>query len=349
MGFIRPTSGPWRKEIDVHPGVNLNDTLMLITVGICTFNRAESLRGTLDSLAAMRVPSDLAWEIVIVNNNCTDHTDDLISQYIGRLPVRREFEPMPGKSNALNRAIDVARGEYIVWTDDDVLVDAGWLTAYAKAFQHWPDAAVFGGRIVPRYEAPVAKWVTESETMLGGPYAIRDFGDRPYPLSATDEDHFPYGANWAVRAIEQRAFRYNPELGPIANKMRVQEDTDVIRRLLRWGATGYWIPNAIVHHRIGRERQTIRYIAAYYEQWGETWASLNSSVTATAPFFCGIPWRIWPRLVVWWTLYRFCRFIFPAPVWIQYLKAFHYNKGMLRFWFQRRIETQRTVELERRV
>ncbi len=115
--------------------------------------------------------------------------------------------------------------------------------------------------------------------------------------------------------------------------MRVQEDTDVIRRLLRWGATGYWIPNAIVHHRIGRERQTIRYIAAYYEQWGETWASLNASVTATAPFLCGIPGRIWPRLLVWWTLYRFCRFIFPAPVWVQYLKAFYYNKGMLRFWF----------------
>jgi glycosyltransferase involved in cell wall biosynthesis len=322
---------------------------MLITVGICTFNRAESLRETLDSLCAMRVPSDLAWEIVIVNNNCTDSTDDLISQYIDRLPVRREFESVPGKSNALNRVIDVAKGEYIVWTDDDVLVDSGWLTAYAEAFRHWPGAAVFGGRIVPRYETPVAKWVAESEAELGGPYAIRDFGDHPYPLSATDEDHFPYGANWAVRAVEQRAFRYNPELGPIANKIRVQEDTDVIRRLLQSGATGYWIPNAIVHHRIGRHRQTIRYIAAYYEEWGETWAFLNASVTAAAPFLYGIPRRIWPRLLVWWALYRFCRFTLPAPVWVQYLKAYHYNKGMLRFWLQRRIEIQRTVGSERRV
>src|ERR1700751_3945056 len=160
---------------------------MLITVGICTFNRAESLRETLDSLCMLRIPSDLAWEIVIVNNNCTDSTDDLISQYIDRLPVRREFESVPGKSNALNRVIDVAKGEYIVWTDDDVLVDSGWLTAYAEGFGHWPGAAVFGGRIVPRYETPVAKWVAESEAELGGPYAIRDFGDRPYPLSATDE------------------------------------------------------------------------------------------------------------------------------------------------------------------
>ncbi len=322
---------------------------MLITVGICTFNRAESLRGTLDSLGAMRVPNDLAWEIVIVNNNCTDFTDDLISQYVGRLPVRREFEPAPGKSNALNRVIDVAKGEYIVWTDDDVLVDIGWLTAYAEAFRRWPDAAVFGGRIMPRYQAPVAKWVPKSQAVLDGPYAIRDFGDQPYPLSAADEDHFPFGANWAVRAVEQRAFRYDPELGPMPTRIRVQEDTDVIRRLLRSGATGYWIPNAIAHHCIGHERQTIRYIAAYYEGFGETWAFRNASITTLAPFLFGIPRRIWPRLLMWWVLYRCSRFILPAPVWVQYLKAYSYNKGMLRFWQQTRDLTLKTVGPEPRV
>ena len=161
---------------------------MFITVAICTFNRAESLRRTLDSVAAMRVPSEVAWEVLIVNNNSTDHTDDVISAYIGRLPVRREFEPRPGKCNALNRAIDVAKGEYILWTDDDVVVDTGWLVAYVEAFRRWPEAAVFGGRITPRYEAPAEKWVIESEAVLVGPYAIRDFGERVLPLSAEDEN-----------------------------------------------------------------------------------------------------------------------------------------------------------------
>src|ERR1700761_2522471 len=100
---------------------------MLVTVGICTFNRAESLRRTLDSLVAVRVPANLAWEIVIVNNASTDHTDDVINQYGDSLPVSKGFEPRRGKSNALNRAIDVVKGEYIVWIDDDVGVDAGWL------------------------------------------------------------------------------------------------------------------------------------------------------------------------------------------------------------------------------
>jgi len=318
---------------------------MFITVAICTFNRAESLRLTLDSLAAMQVPSDLSWELLIVDNNSTDHTGDVISEYVGRLPIRREFEARAGKSNALNRAIDVANGDYIVWIDDDVLVDAGLLTAYAAAFRRWPDAAVFGGRIKPKYEVPVEKWVMESEAVLGGPYAIRDFGDHFLPLSADDEDHFPYGANWAIRTAEQRAFRYDPELGPVPNRIRNQEDTDLTLRLLRSGVTGYWIPEAIVEHCIGRERQTVRYVADYYESWGETLAFRNAAATASGPFWFGIPRRIWPRLVVWWALYRLCRFMAPAPVWVKYLEAYSWNKGMFRYWSQQKVEMPRRAKI----
>ena len=234
---------------------------MFVTIGICTFNRAESLRRTLNSLVAMRVPNGITWEVVVVNNNSTDYTDDLIDEYIGRLPVRHEFEPRPGKSIAPNRAIDVAKGDFIIWIDDDVVVDAHWLTAYIEAFRCWPEAAVFGGRIKPRYEAPVKRWIIESEAVAGGAYANRDFGDQVFPLSAEDEDHYPLGANWAIRAIEQRAFRYDPELGPVPNRIRNQEETDLIHRLLRSGAAGYWIPRAMVEHCIGRDRQTVRYIA----------------------------------------------------------------------------------------
>jgi glucosyl-dolichyl phosphate glucuronosyltransferase len=259
--------------------------------------------------------------------------------------VRPEFEPRAGKSNALNRVIDVAKGDYIVWIDDDVLVDPGLLTAYVEAFGRWPEAAVFGGRITPRYEAPVEKWIIESEAVLGGPYAIRDFGDHVRPLSADDEDHFPYGANWATRAIEQRALRYDPELGPIPKRIRNQEETDLIHRLLRSGATGYWIPEAKVEHCIGRDRQTVRYVADYYESWGETLAFRNAAATAAAPFWFGIPRRIWPRLLGWWVLYRFCRFVSPAPVWVKYLEAYSWNKGIFRYWMQKKVEMKSTAKV----
>ena len=234
---------------------------------------------------------------------------------------------------SLNRGLenrDVAKGDYIIWIDDDVVVDAGWLTAYADAFWRWPEAAVFGGRIMPRYEAPVERWIIESEAVIGGAYGIRDFGDQVFSLSAEDEDHYPFGGNWAIRRTEQRAFRYDPELGPVANRYRTHEESDVIHRVLGSGAIGYWIPEAMAEHCIGRNRQTVHSIAGFYESWGETRAFRNAAATAAAPFLFGIPRRIWPRLLVWWVLYRFCRFLFPAPVWVNYLAHYSMNKGAFR-------------------
>ena len=97
---------------------------MFPTIAICTFNRAESLRRTLRSLAALRIPDHFDWEIVVVNNNCTDHTDHVIASFSDWLPVRREFELQRGLSWARNRAVHAAKGNYIVWIDDDVLVPA---------------------------------------------------------------------------------------------------------------------------------------------------------------------------------------------------------------------------------
>jgi len=65
------------------------------------------------------------------------------------------LNPEVASLNPLNRAIDVAKGDYIVWIDDDVLVDLGLLTPMRRHFRRWPEAAVFGGRIKPKYEAPV--------------------------------------------------------------------------------------------------------------------------------------------------------------------------------------------------
>jgi hypothetical protein len=107
--------------------------------------------------------------------------------------------------------------------------------------------------------------------LLDGAFAIRDLGDDPEPLSVAEE-RIPFGANFAIRTIEQRAFRYDPNFGLMPNRRRYDDEIEVITRLLESGAGGYWIPEAMVEHCIGRDRQTVRYIAVYYEAWGETQA-----------------------------------------------------------------------------
>ena len=281
-----------------------------ITVAICTCNRASSLRQTLCSLRDIAVPDDLAWELVVVNNNCTDETDRVLEEFTGLLPLRREFEPRQGASHARNRVLEVARGDYIVWTDDDVIVDRDWLAAYARAFRRWPDAAVFGGFIRPRYEEPVASWIIENETLLGGPLVIRDFGDKPVLLSV-QERRFPYGANFAVRASEQRMFRYNPDLGIGPGRGRLGDEVDVVERILRSGATGYWIPDARVWHCIGRDRQTIRFVARYSAAWGETLAFQRNDTAGG--FWLGVPRWMWRRLLEEWLRYRIHRLTSSSP------------------------------------
>ena len=305
---------------------------MFITVAICTHNRAESLRRTLDSLVAMKVVGDIEWELVIVNNNSADHTDHVIGEYPGRLPIRREFQPQPGHSNARNRAIDAAKGEYIVWTDDDVLVDTNWLKAYAEAFRQWPEAAVFGGRIIPRFEPPAAKWVVESELILEGAYARRDFGSDTQPLCLA-KYRIPFGANFAIRTKEQRTFRYDPNLGLAPNRRRYGDEYDVIERLLESGATGYWIPSAKVKHCIGQDKQTTRYVVDYYTAVGETEAFRTSAAVSATRFWFGVPRRLWPRLLKRYLFYRWHRLVSPPTVWVERLKRYADTRGALKYWW----------------
>jgi len=104
------------------------------------------------------------------------HTDQVVASYAARLPIRGEYEPQRGISRARNRAVDAAKGEYIVWTDDDTVVDRGWLTTYIDAFRRWPESALFGGPIIPRYESPMVEWLQACEHLLGDVYAARNFG-----------------------------------------------------------------------------------------------------------------------------------------------------------------------------
>jgi glycosyltransferase involved in cell wall biosynthesis len=119
---------------------------VLVTVAICSWNRAALLRETLKQMTHLERNDSIDWELLVVDNNSTDQTPDVLAEFAGQLPLRLR-EPKPRKSNAANLVVKEARGEYILWTDDDVLVEPDWLRQYVTAFQRYPNAEVFGGRI----------------------------------------------------------------------------------------------------------------------------------------------------------------------------------------------------------
>jgi glycosyltransferase involved in cell wall biosynthesis len=306
---------------------------MLITVAICTLNRAESLRRTLQSMAAMEVPEGREWEVVVVNNHCTDHTDDVIKTFADRLPIRREFEPLRGLSRARNCAVGAARGDYIVWTDDDVIVDPGWLAAYAEAFHCWPEAAVFGGKIVEIFATPVPKWLAGNEAFKG--FAARDFGDEALPLSI-HERRLPFGPNFAVRSAEQRAFRYNCKLGHAPGQQRRAEEVDVVERILQSGAQGYWVPRAQVEHCDTHEQQTLRYFKNFFATVGESEAFRSGTVVTGGPRWFGVPRWACRSLMELWLRYRIHRLVSPASVWLPHLMSYGIICGKIRYWWSER-------------
>ena len=79
---------------------------MRVSVAICTWNRAKLLDQTLSRMHQLLIPRGVTWELIVVNNNCTDETDEVLAEHARRLPLRRMYEQTPGKSHALKRFAD---------------------------------------------------------------------------------------------------------------------------------------------------------------------------------------------------------------------------------------------------
>ena len=306
---------------------------MDVTVAICTRNRARSLDRTLESLAQMRIPDGLAWEVVVVNNNSTDDTDSVIGNYATQLPIRREFEAKPGLSNARNRAVVAARGRYIVWTDDDVIVDPAWLSAYVAAFQRWPDAVLFGGKILPELEGPVPAWLKEAYPIVAGAFALRDFGDEPLPLTLEGR-RIPFGPSFALLAEEQRAHPYDVELGHKLGRPTIRgEEVAVVESILRARKTGYWVPEAKVRHCISRQQQSLEYLRNFYMGLGRNNAYHDRD--SRAPRLFGVPRWLWRRILrSAWQYHRY-RLTSRLAVWMEYYVGYMVGRGELEFWRRR--------------
>jgi glucosyl-dolichyl phosphate glucuronosyltransferase len=265
---------------------------MKITVAVCTWNRATLLNQTLSAISRLVIPERVQLELLVVNNNCTDDTDEVIFRHSDILPIRRVFESSPGLSNARNAAVRSATGEYIVWTDDDVLVDKEWLAAYERSFRRWPESVFFGGPVRPWFEGVPPRWLSTSWKDVANAYAMRDLGLDPIDLDSQRKE--PFGANFAVRLIEQRKYPYNPNLGRKLEGGTLGEETDVIGAMRESGLNGKWVPDAFVEHWIPRERQSLDYLKKYYSLYGKL---LHDSDLVHERSFCGRPLWLWRKVV----------------------------------------------------
>jgi GT2 family glycosyltransferase len=296
---------------------------MQISVVICTWNRAAWLHRTLTEMHRLRVPPGVDWELLVVNNNCDDDTDEVLARHAAALPLRRLFEHRQGLSHARNTAIQAARGELILWTDDDVLVDAGWLTAYVDAARRWPAAAYFGGLIKPLYEAPPPQWVEDNLRLLEGVLVIRDLGSVEAPFGVRES---PFGANMAFRrgVLDDQAF--DPSLGRNGQACLLGEEVALVARLRAQGLQGVWVPSAKVRHLVGAQRTTREYLWSYNLGYGRT--SVRMDGVPPGRLLNGAPRWLYAHYAALLWRYHYER-LFGRPTWVgSFIRAAR-TRGMI--------------------
>jgi GT2 family glycosyltransferase len=242
-------------------------TAPAITVAVCTFNRCESLRRTLQSFCTLDA-KDIRWELLVVDNNSTDATRQVVEAFAGRLPIRHVFEPAQGLSHARNRAVEAAAGELVVFTDDDVEVAPGWLAAYAAAEAAHPHAVFFGGPIVPRYRRGRPSWLRdESLDLIAGILGYYDLGDSARAYCDTDPP--PNGANFALRrGLFRPGEMFRPDLGVKGRAHGRGEETEYFTRIRRAGSGGAYVPAAKCFHWFEQDRLGLLALYRYGVQSG---------------------------------------------------------------------------------
>jgi glycosyltransferase involved in cell wall biosynthesis len=260
------------------------------SVVIATFNRARLLADTLQALASQEAPHG-GFEVVVADNGSTDETGAVVKAAAPTLPLEYLHVSTPGKSHAVNAAIAHARGDLLVFTDDDVVPERGWLLAWRRAFDE--TGADFGaGRILPRWGQEPPHWMSPA---LYGVLAVPDNGgQRLVGDELATRGVMPIGANMAVRRdVLGRVGGWRTDLGKLRGTLRTGEDHELFLRLVSSGARGVYEPTALVRHYVPPSRLT----RAYFREWffgnGRTVARLEAEYPSTTRRLAGVPRYLW--------------------------------------------------------
>jgi GT2 family glycosyltransferase len=228
-----------------------------VTVAICTFNRAHLLNETLLLLSTIQAPPSIDWEVVVVDNASTDGTGAVLERYSQQPRFRTFYEGRRGLSNARNRCVDEAHGDWLLFTDDDVRVSRNWIEEFVLAIERHPEASVAGGPIEPWFPEPPDSDLLATFPELRTGFCGLDHGQPERLLAPRSE---VYGANFAVRRSVFDHVRFDPTLGV---PFGLGEETDLVSRVRAAGGAVLWIPTIPVQHYVDPSRTTLRYLRRY--------------------------------------------------------------------------------------
>jgi len=257
-----------------------------VSVVIPTWNNSRRLAVTLDAMASCRIPAGLRWEVIVVANNCADETATVAAGFEERLPLSYVEEPSQGASRARNAGIAAARGELVIFADDDVRPCREWIVAYWRAHREMGGGGYLVGPLQSEFEAPerVDPDLLSSTRML----SVLGFDHGPTRRRLVPGERFG-GANWACPATALRdAGGFDPTIGLDASRGRRRAGEEVVLRyrLERLGVPGLYVPDARVVHFVPHAKCSLAHA-------GQNWRAhglLTMQVDLPNPYLKGSPW-----------------------------------------------------------
>lgn len=235
---------------------------MFLSIIIPTRNRCGNLLSALDSLLNQTLSRDF-FEVIVVDNGSTDNTASACLPYKKKFKhFTYAFEKNPGLHNARHKGLFSAKGDVLVFIDDDVEPFPTWLEGIQEAFGK-TGIVLVGGKVLPGFQTPPPWWVTKmwkNENGYGktlGYLSLLDFGD----ITREIRPWFVYGCNFAIRKkVLLEAGGFHPDSMPAELiKYRGDGESWVCRYIYQKGYTALYHPKASVYHVIPPGRLTVDY------------------------------------------------------------------------------------------
>jgi glycosyltransferase involved in cell wall biosynthesis len=262
----------------------------LISLIICTHNRAPALSDALRSLKNLMIPEGCDLELVLVDNASSDGTSAQIEAFrkeTEKFQIIHLHEERLGKTFALNRGIGAARGAMLAFVDDDHIVSENYLISVIRVAEEHGDFNIFCGRVFPDWDGSEPQWVHDDSRYPIRPYPVPrfDLGDKTVEIKE-DKSFLPGSGNLVVKKeVFERIGLFSEELGPKGHNLKGGEDIEFVRRALSKGERILYIPHIRQHHQVFSENLRLSYLVRKARK--ESISPFNSGISTFRRTFIG--------------------------------------------------------------
>lgn len=247
-----------------------------VSVVICCYNSALRITQTLQHLAVQKT-NDLAWEVIVIDNNCTDTTAQVVAEFAkkhAQLPLRLVQEPIAGLSHARKRGVHEANFETIIFCDDDNWLAENYVLNAHNLMNSDYSIGILGGNIKAEFEVEKPVWFDE----YAGGYAI---GEQAKPDSDTlEEKKWVFGAGTVIRKeLFAQLNSSSIELlltGRKGNKLLAGDDSELCAIAILLGYRVVASSSLNLKHFVAANRLALDYARNLYKGFGASLVVLNA-------------------------------------------------------------------------